>query len=327
MTDESIVNHGISEFKFNKLVNTKSGEKQYQLSALYKFNTFGKTINYQQLTKKNKLQYNTSFTYNSDSLLVKTTQEGLKKKDNFQSTYEYNENKFLVVYRIYNNGHTSPDYANYTYYTGKKVSKQEYFEDGKLKSFMLFSYFPDGSIEKTQRFNGKGKLLKIVSYECKPEGALTKSSKDTLRVCRYEKYDDEGLIYKITEYPNHKNQLTKRMDIYNRDTVLIEHRYYIKDTLLLSKTKYLHEKNVIRPKITDYFYYVKGKLKRYKKYSFDEYNRQTGFTETEYKGGKSKIVYTISSIYDEKGLPIKTTTINRKGEIVEFIYEFSYFGK
>jgi len=322
---QKIADLQISHVKCYRIDKSKAKDTQPSLVAEYGFNSYGKITFFVEYDKSGKENLRNSSTYNNDSLLIEFIQKGQKKYQNYRITYEYNQYKSFVVLNKYNSKFSEPVYSIYRYFDGNKVIKAEYFEKGKLDYFITYSYYPDGSNEKNQRYNKKGKLVRTTSFACKPVGEVTKPAKDTVRICKYEKYDNSGKIYKITETTNEKNKVIKHIEVYNADTVLIESSSYKDDTVLYYRTVYLTQsaKNKT-PVISEHYFYRKGKLTNTYKYLFDNQFRQISMESIDYKGSKTKVNYSKTNQFNEQGLMVKCNSIDKKGKHFEFTYDYTF---
>jgi len=329
LSEYTIAKENISEIRIYHSKPSKNEQENKELVEFYQFNDYGKTIRFIAYTKKGKITDSKEVTYNRDSMMTEIVSSGSKKWQNYKTTYEYNDNKNTIAIRKFRPDKTGPVNEQYSFYDKKLLTKYEIFHNGKLSRFYIYSYYPDGSRESTKTYNKKGKLTHTTSYACIPVGETVRKHKDSLMVCQYEQYDNTGKIYKITERTHENNKVYKYIDIYTADTVLIENRCYMSDTVLFSLTKYLLPVDNAKKNhflITEnYRFNKKGDTLSFNK---NTYNDNSQILKSEYykrKGDKLKLLNANINFFNEKGLVTKTQSDWKNKQTCTTIeYTFKY---
>ncbi len=206
----------------------------------FEFNDFGQVIS-SKAFKKGKLKHTITETYEANgggrTSLEKVDSKGRLK---LRNTWEYKSTDCLS-------------------------SSVRYKGNGKAHRKWIYSYYEGCDKEKTELYNGEGKLLKTWSYACKEEGEILTKKKDTVQTCKWEESDGEYLL-KIYQTLDEKGKVRKHIAKYTlTDTLIVERKTYDGDDNLLYESKYDKAYN----KLTKYIFYRKGIKRSENNYTYD----------------------------------------------------------
>ncbi len=112
----------------------------------------------------------------------------------------------------------------WTYGSGKcPLSSNRYKKGGqKINRSWAFSFYKDCDPSKTVLSNGKGKVLKTWTYDCKKEGEQLVKKKDETQVCKYDESDGKYLT-RVYQNFDEKGRIQKTVQKYTiEDTLIVE---------------------------------------------------------------------------------------------------------
>lgn len=148
--------------------------------------------------KKGDILRTYEFTYNDDNKKTSMVKKKKGTKQEFKHTWEYKGE-------------------------GDCLSQSEYFKKDRLHRVWKYEYYYADEKSKSQIFNGKGKLLKTWSYDCKPEGEELKVEKNENLVCQLKETED-GLMTRVRETFDSKGNTYKyisKFRVTDTDTILV----------------------------------------------------------------------------------------------------------
>lgn len=242
--------------------------------------------------------------YNKHNLLERT--ELIEKGEKVYSRQlNHNEDK-KILSDVKTSSNGKKLWKKYWNYSNEGcLMEQGMYRKGKLKSKNVYEYHSPCELSKNHFYNGKGKLKKTWSYDCKSEGEELKPQKNTTQVCRWEESDGEFLL-KIYQTLNDKGKLEKVVTKLTLDTLPLESSSYnMQGELIYSST---YDKDYSKP-IKSVFYH-KGNPR----WSY-EYQYEAG-QKTNYKFFfKSKLKRESIYTYRDDGLLVKFESKDKKGEI------------
>lgn len=238
----------------------------------------------------------------------------------------------------------------FTYNDKGKTIENCSYKGKKQKLFyrVAYSYYPNGELESTATYNGKGKLQKFWSYACSSKGQETKNMKDTVKVCKVSDYDKDGGFTITNISTGEDGQLSKTVTKYDKDTILIESSSYDSKNRFVSKrtttkvsegwlcqdiyffTKkqtprivrtytYNENKKIVQSSITNYNKREKIRRKAVYDYNEQEYNNKISY----YKKGGESIYKILEYTRNENGMPVLVTSKDKLGNIAfKTIYQY-----
>lgn len=272
--------------KLKALYKIKDDEKQ--AIAIYKFDE-NYSITSSEYYANGKLK--STITYQRDEKLNPILQEKKKANGNpvFKNTWTYNEDGCLA--------------------------ENERFRKGKLADKFVNEYYSPCEKSKMTKYNRKGKVKQIWTYDCKKEGEILQKKKDVTQVCKWEESDANFLI-KIYQTYDEKGRLRKNIRKYTKaDTLLVEYKQLDENNVLTYHATYNKDNSEpirilwykygkIRTEInfsyqgdlkTSYSYKVRGKLKEAAEYVYNENNLLVKFSSLDKKGAS---IETINLAYE-----------------------------
>lgn len=257
------------------------------------------------------------YSYDGDGYLVKrVTYKKGKEHRRYENTYDEKHN--LTVMQSFKNG-KSRYQTSYTFTDdGKRKSSEfrtkngklssrtesDFMENGKVKEYRayygknkklyyryVYEYDEENEKRKEHRYNGKGKLLSTVTYDCKPQGELQKKDKN---VCEKISLNEEGLKIKTTEFLNGKGKMNRRVVMYDKKDRPVEARSYNYKGDLMSHWRSAFGDGMLQ---TERWVYKRktDELTAHYKYT----RRDSGLMEkTEKYDGEGNLKYTVSYEYE-----------------------------
>lgn len=253
-----------SEGKLLSYYNLKDG-----VSIPVELNTYevnGKLIS-QKRYREGKLKY--ELAYQRDEQGRKTSYEKLKKNGKLKTA------------------------SSWVYQSADKSCFQSstlYKKDGEtIKKLWNYDYYSACEKKQSTLSNGKGKVLKIWSYDCKHEGEELTRKKNESQICKWEETDGKYLI-KVTQSFDEKGRVYKSISTYTiADSVLVNYKKYNAKNELSYETNYVPETKAILNSIS----YKKGKEKYKTSYT---YKGEQLINYASLKKGKK--IYSIEYLYN-----------------------------
>jgi len=324
---------------------------------IQKFDTSGNVVQSIAFNKKGEMTYMNTYDFSRyNKTYVKTNSKGkeLKRREFMQdSITNQTQNHYYKNGKIISSSITS--YISYTDESGEtryQPAKSEFFKKGKTtpQKVWEYTYYPNNTKKTSSISNKKGKVKKVWSYECKEEGELMASTKDTIKICNLRESDDDGLSVSITRNFDKKGRPEKTISKY-KNNAMYSYEQYNKNDILVRKIIYSeckqaqgnfdinefilynnkgeetyrrvmkHDENC---NTNEWKIYKKGDLQSSASFSFDESNNQT--SASFFKKGQN--FKNLKYFYNEKGLKIIMETIDlnkRKSKSTKLQYSYTYF--
>lgn len=225
--------------KVTEEVKIKEGER-----ILTKQNTFDANGNIIQAKKykKGRLEEESTITRDEEGRQTAFQNTNGKGKIKSKSAWEYMPNfKCLKSSTLYKKNGTEV----------KRQWKYEYYGDCEKKQSVLS--------------DGKGKILKTWTYDCKKEGEELTKKKDVNQICKWEETDENFLI-RVQQNFDEKGKLVKMVAKYRAsDTSLVSYKRYNSKNELTSESTY----NPDTKKNLSYTSYKNGKVRYATTYEYD----------------------------------------------------------
>jgi hypothetical protein len=293
----------IIEFtKTNKKGKKFKYEKQYASG-----NRLLKFFEYRKGEKLIKLE-------NEYDSIEKVTSSKIYKKGEFKYVLNYKRNldlKITELSKVLANGEYK--YKNTWAYNsdGCLTDHSRFKKENKLNRKSVTEYFSACDKSKTTLYNGKGKIKKIWTYDCKKEGEELIKKKDVNQVCKWEETVGEFLI-KVYQTFNEKGKIYKNVSKYTKvDTLIVERKVYNEDGIITYFSSF--DKAYERP-ILSQWYSKKGKLKW-----SNEFRYENKKVISRIKSFKGKVKTSSKYEYNSEEFLTKYTLMNKKGELTRTI--------
>lgn len=189
----------------------------------------------------------------------------------------------------------------------------------KIKHKWVYDYTDDKRSMSTL-YNGKGKVVKIWSYQCNQEGEKLEKKENVTQICKWNKTDDKYLIKTWRSF-DEKGKIKKDVYKYNStDSSIVEHRIYNeKDTLVFLAT---YDNSWEKP-LTVASYDKKGK-KSYEQTTTYQNNKKVSYSFALSRKKGMKKVMSINYVYDNQGMLAEERFIDSEGKhykTVKLTYE------
>lgn len=266
--------------KVTEEAKIKKGERLVTRQNAYDKN--GKITN-AKIFKKGSLREQFIITRNEDGLQTAFENKNGKGKLKSKSVWEYVPNQKCMK--------SSTLYKK----EGTQVKKQWSYE-----------YYGDCEKKQSVLTNGKGKVLKIWTYDCKKEGEELTKKKDVNQICKWEETDENFLI-KVQQNFDEKGRIMKTVAKYRAvDTSLVSYKRYNSDNELISESNYDPDTK----KNLGYTLYKKGKIKYATTYEYDGERVLSYMWER-----KGKVQYKSEYIYNDNKELVEMKSFNKKMEL------------
>lgn len=234
----------------------------------------------------------------------------VKKKEELKYTISYkrnNDEKPTEQKMVLPNGNVK--FTNVWIYNGDGCLQEysRFKKNQKLYKKNTYEYFSPCEKSKMHLYNGKGKLKKTWTFDCKKEGEELVVKKDVKQVCKWEEADDKYLI-KVYQTFDEKGRIYKNVSKYTmEDTLIVESKSYNKNGVMTHMATY--DKSYKRPIIRNY-YNSKGKLKWGNKFEYID-----GQVVSYERSRNGKLLNTSTYEYNTDQLLTKFIAHNKKGEL------------
>ncbi|NVN95230.1 MAG: hypothetical protein HXX18_08105 [Bacteroidetes bacterium] len=216
-------------------------------------------------------------------------------------------------------------YFKRTYkYNDKRKTTENCSYKGKKQKLLyrvVYSYYPNGDLESTASYNGKGKLQKFWSYACSSKGEETKNMKDTVKVCKISDFDKDGGFTLTNISTGADGQLSKTVRKFNKDSILIDYAQYD------NKNRFVNKRT--NNKVSDgwlcedtYFYTNKQTPRTVRVYKFNDNKKIVQSLLISYNR-RGKIVSKSEYDYNEKEYNSKIIHYKKGGELINKSLEYT----
>lgn len=209
----------------------------------------GQTVEVQTTVAKNGHTYSYLKSYDDFANLIKSEKTEKGKTTLLQSN-TFNEEGAVLERKIYSKGKPWQVYQ-FKRDTANRVTSFKKIRKGKLKTYNVYSYntpnkwcylqsisykkdgisidkqwdyeYYDNACDKKKSVlkNGKGKVLKTWTYDCKEEGEVITKKKDVKQVCKWEETDG-NFLKKVYQSFDEKGRTYTNVQLYRLvDTVIV----------------------------------------------------------------------------------------------------------
>lgn len=290
----------------NKTVQVKTTRANNKKVYHYEktFNEFAKMTE-QKKIKKDEVQLTNSNTYDSKGKVIarKSFKNG-KLKSHYQ--YVLNEDGRRIVYEKTDGKGKLKAKSTWEYMPNAKCLKSSvsYKKDGtSTKKMWNYEYYGDCEKKQSTLTDGKGKVLKTWTYDCKKEGEELTKKKGVNQICKWEETDDNYLI-KVQQNFDEKGKIIKMVSKYrSADTSLVSYKRYNSDNELINVSEF----NPDTKKVLSYKFYKKGELRSENIYKYDG---ERILASTWIRKGKEE--YKSEYIYNDNKELIEMKSFNNK---------------
>ncbi|WP_157454318.1 hypothetical protein [Crocinitomix catalasitica] len=272
------------------------------------FDADGNMINFSGFNEKNKVISEVKTDYENGQLKNYTSY----KKGKLQTTihYQWNDAGDLIFFETLNKKNKITTKNTWTYNQDGCVAQSKTFKKGgeKLHRQWDYEYFSECTKSKSTLLNGKGKILKEWTFDCKDEGEVLEKKKNTNQICKWEEVDKDYLIY-VQETFDEKGKIIKFISKVNRaDSSLVEYKKFDSKNQLLYHATYLNDRE--KPIFSKSYH--KGKVLSNNEYKYE--NNQVVYHKSSYK---KRYTYTTKYAYNEDGNVTALERFNKKDELIK----------
>jgi hypothetical protein len=300
--------------------NYKKGHPvRYDVNRMIKFDRNGNEVEYCNSRGDKKIKYKTISTYDSSN--NRTSQITYKKK-HIKSDVKAKYNKFnhCIEYKYYTSKGNLKDKVEYDWDSTLELEARIYKKANKLNYKWVFEYYPDKSSKKTTKYNAKGKVKKVWTYDCNLLGDVMKKHDDTIKMCHFDSSDKQGYYYKIDKRSYENGKMYKTISKYSKDSLYLGYSNYDEKNMLRSFSEVTYNSDSVT-KIYKY-YNKRGKQFQYMIYKMDKQNNIYS-SENCWKFKNCDKRKTVSTyLYDKKGILLKITTWH--GPQVKYVWDYFY---
>jgi hypothetical protein len=282
--------NGAPNTELNIYTLTRKGKR---LENRYVFNQYGLLADGFTIKRNGKLRNHYATTYNTSKKQVKRIHYKHNKL-NYMTTFTYTSDTLLV-----RSNHFSKDSL-----LAKSTSYYTYTPDGKYATIRVidnknkeayafeYDYYENGSRKETRHYR-KGKLQYRWTYDCKPEGELTPSNNKSGSICKNRTYaadssftetndaikkgkltrtivraDAEGHVLEFRKFNAKGKQISHLTYQYNSERKLIQRNSYKKNSNRIAYSE-LYEYNQLNCLVSSSKIDEKGSVKYKRMYSYN----------------------------------------------------------
>lgn len=245
----------------------------------------------------------------------KLKQSEIYKKGVLKSTtiFSYDENNHLISLLQQDGNHSMKSLALWKINEKNKITESVLYkkDTSNLKYRWVYDYYEDGAQSKSTLYNGKGRVKKVWSYQCSPEGEKVIPKEKEVQICKNTHIDEEFFIYtyrSVDKKGNVRKQVTKYTA---KDRYPIESCIYNENDSLIHKS--IYDKSFDKP-ISMISYDKKGKKTIQYYYTYENGNRSSYIFLI-----GSKMKYKSTMKYNSDGLLIEELQYDSKGKLTKII--------
>ena len=246
----------------------------------------------------------------TDSLLTVIRHRIGKNVFDYGITYDERARIVKVVF-LKNNKITEE--TNYVYFDDHRTSLVEKKMFGKkTRTYRLETDYDDLLKSASEsRYIVDGELKKRWTYSCDEKGKLEKNKVDEVTQCTYSAANNDGSYIKYVRTVEDGEDYLQE-STYSKDSVLIDYKRFLNDSILVSHSTYSREKTVYEG--------FNKHGKRMHKFIREDDKNGNAVKYINYFSGKEKNPRITSLVYSENNL-IREVTYNRGGK-VQFDYTY-----
>ncbi len=296
-----IPDQNVSEIKFNTLKKGKVISVDYK-----KFNQEGKLLEYKE-EKGGKEKRAVSVLYDDYGYPreVEYKKNGSPKKKTQFKRLENGKPLSQVKY----NGKGDIKISDEWIYAGDCLKERYRYrgDDKKLDFKYVYEHRNECEPSKTTLYNGKGKVKKVWTFDCKQEGEILEKKKNTTQVCKWEESED-GILIKVYQTFDDKGRVVKNVSKFtSEDTLILEILRYYKEDQLSYKATY--DRDYKKP-LTQTSYKKNGQVR----YTWNMTYDGDRITSRSF-GTSKKEISRAEYIYNDKELLAEYKSIGRNGNL------------
>lgn len=210
---ENKISHVIS---YNKLYNGKKGQlKRSVLASEHVYDNRGDLVNYSEYNNKGKLRFTVSYTYAENGM--RTGMKMYDRDGKFIRGWKATLNNTGMVERCkyYRKKEDRLAWAYTCEYNADtlKVKELQFNSKGRQDYLVERDYYPNRELKETRTYK-KGKLKRVIKYDCTPIGETADKSK-TSAICMKTSYDADSNRVETKEV-THKGKIWRNVWKYNK---------------------------------------------------------------------------------------------------------------
>jgi hypothetical protein len=271
------------------------------------FNEFA-VLTEEKKIKKGEASLTKAFKYNKEGKLLNS-----KRYKNGKLTSEIqierDDKNRKTSYKYFKRNNTLKNQSAWKYKTNEKCMDKStlYKRDGvSVKKKWNYEYYTACEKKQSTLTNGKGKVLKIWTYDCKKEGEELTKKKDVSQVCTWEETDDKHLI-KVQQTFDEKGKIVKMVSKYrSADTSLISYKRYNSDNELTYES-------VFNPDIEKQLYHKSYKNGRVRYQTIYKYVGENLVNYAWYRRAKMK--YNTTYEYDQESQLVAMKSFQKEDKV------------
>jgi hypothetical protein len=300
--------------------NYKSGKASKQkVIRAKKYDQNGNEAEFFNFNRKGKIKYANISTF--DTANYRTEQIINKRKRQISHIKAvYNQNGQCIEFAHYNKKGKPGNKMVYTWDSTKLFEAFSYKKGTDLKYKWVHEYYPNKTNKKITKYDSKGKIKKVWTYDCSILGEIQKKHEDTIKMCRIDSVDHEGLLYRVHRQSMENGKMYTTIYKYSKDSIYLGYKYYDHKNRMVSysDTRFSGDTSINVYKS----YNKNGKVKVSTLYKKDKQKRNL-YTENCYKERRcANTKHVTEYFYDKKGLLNKE--IHCKGKYLNYTLDYFY---
>lgn len=274
------------------------------------FDSFGNLSYFCHLNEKNDTVEKGVFSFvDKDKMLQSDYYRKSKLKRSKTSVYDADKKLISIVIKDGKNRIKS--LSKWSYTDKNKISESALYkkDTSAIKYKWTYEYNEDGSTKKSTLFYGNGKVKKVWSYQCNPEGEKEQVKEKEIKVCK-NTYTDDQFYYTTWRSTDPKGKVIKSVNKYtSKDHFLIESCVYNESERLIYKSTYDKSGDKL---LTSAAFDKKGKKSYEFAYTYENGN-QVSYS---YSRGE-KIKYRSTMKFNSEGLMSEQLDFDSKGRLIK----------
>lgn len=290
-----------------------------KVRTIKKYDHRGNNIEYIWCNNRGKIRYRTITAYDTSN--NKTEQIFFVKKRQTDNTRaKYNQFGKCTEYAHFNKKGKLKREIVYNWDSILLMEALSYKKGDKLSKKWVYEYYPDKITKKIIKYNSKGKIKKVWTYDCSLLGNEMKKHEDTIKMCRFDSFDRQGYYYKIQKTSMENGKLDKTVYKYSKDSLYLGYSGYDEKNRL----KYFSDMSYSGDTIISIYksFSKKGKLRQNSLYKQDK-QHNTFYSENCWKAKKcNKKKYVSDYQYNQNRILLKVSIY--RGACISYTKSFFY---
>jgi hypothetical protein len=233
----------------------RNGKPKFTITSRYNPSTFIYQI--ENCDSKNK-RNNTNIYYNNDTQIVSSYYINNKKDTDYFELFSYDD-RGKCTETIGFDENKKKYYTNKCEWYEMGKMKSRTYEDLRHKRFSFrteYGYYDDAKL-KEERHYRKNKLEHKYTYACSPVGEKVNLNKEESKICTIKNKNEDGSYYSIFETNEGKKGISRVIEKFSSDSLLVSYESYGLKGDLHYKYTYIYDNK----KITKQLFYRGDKLK------------------------------------------------------------------